>query len=1241
MNIIGLNRVDRGAVCVARESGGFGKEWVYDLAADLLWQYDDAQKKHIYKAVYIYIAVPPESFDSPEYILSSVTAEYYKKTSEGSDPSINAIIRNRVIIRYIPKDRTKFDFFTRAIDSENFAVIVYGLDRRDIELIKMIVCTSFEARVAGTVLAVIGCKLSDDAIDFLLNEYESSGLQVIDVDSKISERREIKELMGEWAQDIKEGNKKSVFRRVDEFHHGDTKRAITTKLCLSLMLKDENNLNEVWASIKSMDNFGDAEMLSVANIFAEFGEREFAGKALERIFLDASVVDEKLIVGALDLAFYISEFHQFPRFIELLESSSVAVDKEIYYELEVLLFIKSRVEISVFPGFTLSKNNPYERLACSLEKWWKDGETLLDIISLIAAFGIKDEHVCKAHSFLLKFVEFSKSEHKVLDIPLAKWKLQAVDFSDLARIYLDALAGFFRDFPRNDKKETVGLPYVFGLLQRAAFLVASLPHIGEFRERFSEIMSASKSGLVGPVLIALSAAELIKKRDYEVLCYEDVLEGGLYESFMEDLELVASAVNGQAVNLLDEFPEYPLEDSRRIPFLYAVNEFSQSLPEHLSTEDISDGEVIDMLLVAAVFSGKNIESESVDFRVIRNIATSLSLLGDMQRARDLAETILQLSVSGDYRRKRYAWKYFANIYARSGNSEMAALSMLCALSLTERMPWSQAFEEIYDLVVVLREINLVDFGLGLIELLADVAGRIDRSEEILHRVDFLSATLEVSKINHESPAEDINKLLLKVFSVCEASDLYESESFPSLHFLSQLVGLAISESVTVPQSILNYLDNRIGRLSDYQKRLINIAFPEKYSLNDLCDTLARTASLRYANDIGYDLRNLAVSARIYLGGGGVENAVESAFLCELLSDHSIRFKGGDFKDVALLLSQDFTITYSSAESFSRTGTDVVFMGRGANSKLAKLHFSAGALISHSLGWFDRSAYGRWSQKYPYHFESLKPEDCNLAFSEMDALDVGVEGLGRTVFVFDTHMKSLPPNLIISGGDFIGRKRAVCSAPSFTWLNNTKVSFYDDCSGEVIWIPTEGKGQITPTLNFLDTLIRGVVDSRAARISNEGNFPTDLRSKEMVILGGHGGLKSENGIFDSISSDSGNTRLYPDQIGPRLANTKLVILFICSGGRVDPHPFASSSLGIPQTILNHGCASVIAPTWPLDVFSSEKWLSTFLRHWDAGVDAAECNFRANRELEAGSGGDIVKGLNMHIYGCPDIRKNSKF
>lgn len=66
------------------------------------------------------------------------------------------------------------------------------------------------------------------------------------------------------------------------------------------------------------------------------------------------------------------------------------------------------------------------------------------------------------------------------------------------------------------------------------------------------------------------------------------------------------------------------------------------------------------------------------------------------------------------------------------------------------------------------------------------------------------------------------------------------------------------------------------------------------------------------------------------------------------------------------------------------------------------------------------------------------------------------------------------------------------------------------------------------------------------------------------------------------ADERSTRLTARDVAAKLHGSQIVVLFVCSGGRLDPHPYASSTVGLPQLLLDYGCRTVIASPWPIDV-----------------------------------------------------------
>jgi len=98
-------------------------------------------------------------------------------------------------------------------------------------------------------------------------------------------------------------------------------------------------------------------------------------------------------------------------------------------------------------------------------------------------------------------------------------------------------------------------------------------------------------------------------------------------------------------------------------------------------------------------------------------------------------------------------------------------------------------------------------------------------------------------------------------------------------------------------------------------------------------------------------------------------------------------------------------------------------------------------------------------------------------------------------------------------------------------------------------------------------------------------------------------------------------------------SNVVVLFMCSGGRVDSHPHAQTTVGLVKQLFDHGCSTVIACPWPLDARVAANWAPVFLQRWNEGATAAEASFHANRHIANVFAGKLVDCLAMNVYGDP--------
>lgn len=140
----------------------------------------------------------------------------------------------------------------------------------------------------------------------------------------------------------------------------------------------------------------------------------------------------------------------------------------------------------------------------------------------------------------------------------------------------------------------------------------------------------------------------------------------------------------------------------------------------------------------------------------------------------------------------------------------------------------------------------------------------------------------------------------------------------------------------------------------------------------------------------------------------------------------------------------------------------------------------------------------------------------------------------------------------------------------------------------------------------------------------------IRGANLAVVTAHGQLTAENRFIHRIADEQEFVES-PLTLARTLAGVELVILFVCSGGRVDRHPFSNTTVSLPKMLLDKGCRTVIASPWPLDSVVPGNWLERFLDAWEAGESVLDANFMANRYVSERLGPEASLCLAMSVYG----------
>lgn len=675
-------------------------------------------------------------------------------------------------------------------------------------------------------------------------------------------------------------------------------------------------------------------------------------------------------------------------------------------------------------------------------------------------------------------------------------------------------------------------------------------------------------------------------------------------------------------------------------------------------------------------------------QLIGRVAISLSLSGYGQMARDLAEHIMLMVTQSNRNELLFAWLEYAEIYLRLKRPQEAIVWLSVALSRADA-PWpcAASYHSAFLTARILRDLSMYDLAIKAANYAKDLAQRVGLHGGTVRRLDFLEASIEVAQLQQERFTAERDERILGlgnrlVYRLAEGRE-EKDELLPYASLLASLV-MKMSTAGLETSAFLVELRKTAESLYGHAKIfLLSLIDPPTTSggIAEFARGLRRT---RDPEDAISDVYFLPVLARNALGRAEVTSEIERLALLEWLTDRSIQApsntlatsgvlearnylarelahsesKDGLRRELGLLqelLEQSgptdavhvppdaFTLAEFAGEMSTR-GVDLHAFGLVGSSeiRLALVSAVGGHLMNVEVtkDVFDVEAFSRWKNTYPYGYKSNSPS----SGQDINDVERSLQGIGiplgdstcPALLIPEAGLQIIPPNFVLSDGTLSGLRRPMASAPSLTWLRSmNKLSREPNCR-RAAWIPsspTSSNGNILNNpLEMLTSTLEAVLSGAGFSMSSDVNPPAALRSADVAIVGAHGAVEEMTDWFRAIA-DENNLRLSPIQLAESLAGATLVILFICSGGRLDPHPFASAVMGLPQTLLSRGCRAVIASPWPLAVTVPQYWLPAFLNSWDGGATVVEANFLANQAVAKSYSFHPSHSLAMNLFGDP--------
>lgn len=628
-----------------------------------------------------------------------------------------------------------------------------------------------------------------------------------------------------------------------------------------------------------------------------------------------------------------------------------------------------------------------------------------------------------------------------------------------------------------------------------------------------------------------------------------------------------------------------------------------------------------------------------DVRLMRVVGSKLASSGYTQLARDLAEQALLNSV-GSPRRRRLGWFAMAEIYHRCHNYLEGLIALACAFAADDFVDEEQAWYEATALARFLRDCGLYGLARSAIGQSRQHLVRMGLADRYGHRLDTMELQIRQKEfIENKGSKAELQTLIDDAVQNAAAVLERQDESAPAAAVLGQLLKFGKNRGTRTPpdaEAIFAQLRERAG---GNVGSIAAMTSAESISAIELLDLVKVRAGARYSDDVGYDMRDVALLARQVLADDKyIQSAVETSFALELLADYGVAIPGWDEAAKPPSAAERVEQPAEIACAVSQQGLSVVQVGFDSNGRFVRLSTVGGQLqapVREPDDNMNEDRFDAWSVEFPYRY-GLDDSTPNLFYTTTANLRLSELPHGAVVVAADATLQLFPPNIFYLEDDFAGRTRAMAAVPSLAWLNAAQKRGALGDGRRCAWISTAVGASERTTLPMIADRLQPTLAEYGFTIDNGATLPESFEGATLAVIAAHGGIDDEEGFF-RVVSDEGVLRVAPGKLAAALRNVGTVVLFVCSGGRHDKHPGAHTTLGLAKQILDRGSQAVIASPWPIDSRVPSHWLPVFLMHWSGGEPLIRANFAANKVVDQYFALDPAKGLAMTVYGDPMVRR----
>lgn len=794
-----------------------------------------------------------------------------------------------------------------------------------------------------------------------------------------------------------------------------------------------------------------------------------------------------------------------------------------------------------------------------------------------------------------------------------------------------------------------------GLVQSAFEFLARYPADDGIRSNFISLLSVESCGDQGVPLVALTMLDLAQ-RGVALPPSEEALAETKVDLHNEEVKTsIANAFRwmGESGGGEPGVTVIPRELIVASPD-DVVNALGK-LAQHASGQQGEDADLAFMeklVFIACAVCPHATRERDDDIRLMRFLASQLATAGQLQRARNFAEQILLMGQTSVLR-QRLAWAALADVYHRCRNQVVALVGMACALATDVAVPKADLWQEVYTIHRILRDLGLFDISRQFLPAMKKLLGDLGFDPDTDSRVVAADLGLQLMQAQ-EASLDALQELLAKIAAASESALEDRNRLFPLAVLLGQSAAKVEAAAGVVPPATQAILEMALQRVGSRVANTIKTVSAERPSADDVLAMFNEVQRATFAADVARDYAYIGLAARRLLDAGpqGTANASGAVFAVELLADQTVKLPSD-----APVMTVDWVVQY--AFELNDAGCDVVFMALDDKGELSVTHVAEREVRAIDQPLHEqtfRRRFDTWLVDFPRQYGKIDRRDGNnIFYLTMERLDVHLPRAGRLIVVAEPVLQQLTANLVVMQpvdgglGYLAGTRSSIGAVPSLTWLAAARVARRSEKTGYKAWIsaqldseledgeePGDRNGveaQYPNSAQTLDLALRrlsGSFEDFGFSVDTGRRLPRDMKDAGLAVVIAHGGLSSDGRYLRSIRDDEKLVEA-PSALASALAGVELVILFVCSGGRIDKNPWDNSTTSLPKQLLNGGSRAVVASPWPLNVLVTYNWLDPFLRAWEEGVTVLDATRRAN-DAVAKHFGDVPQySLAMRVYG----------